>query len=72
METQQEQPPLSESIPIIELGGTVHYSLEMRACLARLPREEAELIVREIEYRSRPRRVVDWEEIRRRQSVATK
>jgi hypothetical protein len=55
------------SIPIIDLGGHVSYSLEMRAYLARLPKDRAERIVREIEYRARPRRVIDWEEVRRRQ-----
>jgi hypothetical protein len=63
----KEQQPLSDEIPIIELGGTVYYSLEIRAYLARLPREEAKRIVNEIEYKHRPRRVIDWDEIRRRQ-----
>lgn len=57
-------PPFTD-IPIIELGGTVHYSLEMRAYLARLPRDEADRIVREIEYRNRPRRVIDWDALNR-------
>ena len=61
-----QQKPFIADVPIIELGGTVHYSLEMRAYLAKLPHEQAERIVRDIEYRNRPRRVIDWEEIRRR------
>lgn len=62
MSTEAEKPPSSD-IPIIELGGTVHYSLEMQAYLARLPREDAERIVREIEWRARPRRIVDWRSV---------
>lgn len=57
-------PPPMPDIPIIEFGGTVHYSFEMRAYLATLPREEANRIIQEIEYRNRPQRVIDWESVR--------
>jgi len=42
---------------IKELGGTVHYSEEFRLYLSTLPRQKAEQIVAEIEYRHRRRRI---------------
>ena len=48
----------NSTMKIKQLGGSVHYSEEMRVHLSRLPREEAKRIVAEIEYRARPRRVL--------------
>lgn len=50
--------PLGPHHEIVKVGGTVHYSLEMRAYLARLPREEADRIVAELECQHRGRRII--------------
>ena len=44
---------------IVEYGGHVNYSQEFLFHLSHLPKEEADRIVAEIEYRSRIRRVVE-------------
>ena len=59
--------PQFDSLPIIEVGGETHYSLEFRVYLMSLPFEQRKRIVEDIEYRNRRRRLIDWAGLRRRQ-----
>lgn len=43
---------------IVELGGVVHYSVEMLSYLRSLPKEQADRIVAEIAYQNRRRRII--------------
>lgn len=52
-------------IPIIEHGGTVHYSGEFRVFLMGQPFEARVRIVREIEYRARRYRTIDRDRVNR-------
>lgn len=56
--------PIGAMHELVEVGGDVHYGLQMRLYLASLPKDEADRIVRDIEYRNRRRRI-----IRRRTSI---
>ena len=50
--------PLGPYHEIVELGGDVHYSLEMCIFLRPLPKDEADRIVAELEYQHRRRRII--------------
>lgn len=50
--------PLGPYHEIVEVGGFVHYSMEMLAYLTRIPKEQADRIVAEIEYANRRRRLI--------------
>lgn len=50
--------PIGPMAEILHIGGCVNYSLEIRAYLARIPKEQAERIVAELEYQHRPRKIV--------------
>ena len=43
---------------IVEVGGHVHYSQELRLHLASLPKDEADRVIAELEHQHRIRRVV--------------